>query len=696
MSRKISRFAGALVFTALLAGAGTPLFAAESKNILKLYNEAVELQNDENWYTASQYYIEVVNSNPAFSDAWFRLADCSYHLGEFDLAFQYLESAEKYESNKPEIKNLKGMILLALGRTDEARSIFNEILKKYPNDIDAHFGLAEIELYDGKFSGAENQYAEALKRQNSNRKALLSLALVCAETKRYAQSEKYLRQAMQYYSGEPEVHYLAAIIYTMKGDYKTAEKHARIAVEIRGAYEQAYELLAQIVYLQHRYSDVIDLCHFIISRNRNSSSAWYLQGIAEAKLGKMEEAIATWDTGLSINPQDELMRMMLELTAKNELDFDDKRRQEWASYHLNNARQYDSRYDKAGSTYEYQRALMLDPSNAAARLAYADILELNGMHELYLSQLKFVKENTDKKLPQSLNDTIEAYDSLLNNTLAKRWKVDAFYLDKIRWNIAVFYTENTSTFNHADSDRLTALACGDVFSGVAITSVKTQVTPVSGYGEAFKNARANNFDYFVIVSLSEGEDDVSLNATMYSGRTGTETFNEKYYATGNNRFSTVLRRFRNSVLEKLTVRGKILQRNGKTVLIDLGRSENIVKDAEFKIVRKGCVKTADSGAGLFFRDDDVVGMLLVTEAGEEVSEAVITSHGFYDRINEDDELVLVSMPDQNTETGMDTVPNADENGNPVVNNTVKGDELVAEIKKAVERPAIIDLLRKIR
>ena len=339
---------------------------------------------------------------------------------------------------------------------------------------------------------------------------------------------------------------------------------------------------------------------------------------------------------------------------------------------------------------------MLDPSNAAARLAYADILELNGMHELYLDQLKFVKDNSENKLPQSLNDTIEAYDSLLNNTLAKRWKVDAFYLDKIRWNIAVFYTENTSTFNHADSDRLTALACGDVFSGIAITSVKTQVTPVSGYGEAFKNARANDFDYFIMVSLSEGQDDVSLSATMYSGRTGTETFSEKYYATGNNRFSTVLRRFRNSVLEKLTVRGKILQRNGKTVLIDLGRSENIVKDAEFKIIRKGCVKTADSGAGLFFRDDDVVGMLVVTEAGEEGSEASITSHGFYDRINEGDELVLVSMPAQNTEAGMDTVPNADEEGNPVVNNEVRGDELVAEIKKAVERPAIIDLLRKIR
>ncbi len=482
----------------------------------------------------------------------------------------------------------------------------------------------------------------------------------------------------------------------MKGDYADAEKHARIAVEIRGGYEQAYELLAQIIYLQHRYSEVVDLSDFIISRNRNNNTAWYLKGIAFLKLGNMEEALTAWNTGLSVSPQDELMRMQLELSVKSYLDLNDSSRKNLANYHLNNARQYESRYDKAGSTYEYQRALMLDPSNAAARLAYAEILDLNGMHELYLEQLKFVKNNSEKNLPTAITDKIEAYESLLNDTLAKKWNVDAFYLDKTRWNIAIFYTESNSTFNHADSDRLTALACGDIFSGVAITSVKTQVTPVSGYGEAFKNARANNFDYFIMVNLNEGDDDVSLSSTMYCGRTGTQTFSEKYYATGNNRYSTVLRRFRNSVLEKLTVRGKILQRNGKSVLIDLGRSENIIKDAQFKIVKKGAVKTADSGIGLFFRDEDVVGNLVVSEAGEEVSEAVITSHGFYDRINEDDELILVSMPSQKAETGIDTVPNADEKGNPVVKNTVKGDELVAEIKKSVEKPAIIDLLRKIR
>ena len=671
---------------------------SEKQNPVKIYNQALSYFEDEDYYTASQYFLEVVTINPAYSDAWFNLARCSYQLGEYDLAFRYLESAEKFEKNNSKIQNLKGMILLALGNLDEAKIIFESVLKHFPNDVDAHFGLAEIELFDGKYSGAENQYVEALKRQATNRKALLSLALICAQTNRYDVAQNYLRQAMQFYSGEAEVHYLAAIIYMMEGEFSLAEKHARIAVEIKGNYEKAYELLANAMYCQKRYSEVIDLCDYLISKNRNNTAFWYLKGISLEKMGNKEDAVDVWDTALNINPQDENMRMMLELTVKDILSFDDPRRTDFAEYHLENANQYITRYDNAGSSYELQRAIMLDPSNVKARLKYAEILEMNGMHESYLSQLNFIQENSEIVLDTALQDKIEAYDSLLQDNLAKKWKIDPFYLDKIRWNIAIFYTENQSSFIHADTERLTALACSDIFSGVAITAVKTQVNPVSGFGEAFRNARANDYDYFIIVSLSESSDDITLNSKMYSGRTGTEIASEKFFATGNNRFSQVLRRFRNSVLEKLTVRGKILKRNGKTVLIDLGKSENIVKDAEFKIIKKGCIKTSDYGTGLFYKDDDVIGILTVTNAGEEISEAQITNNGFYDRINVDDEVVLVSIPSQNNEAGVDTVPNSDENGNPVVNNSVQSEssQIIDEIKKAVERPAILEILRNIR
>lgn len=682
----------------------TQLSAQSKKTAVSVYNQGIEYENDQNWYLAAQNFLEVVQINPAYTEAWYHLAQCSYKLEEFDLALSYLSNAEKFEQGSAKIQNLKGLIFLALGQKKEAEAVFNEVLKKYPNDVDAHFGLAEIELFEGKFTGAELQYTEALKRQTTNRKALLSLALVCAQTGRYSQSDKYLRQAMQYYSGEPEVHYISAVVEILKGDLKNAEQQARIAVEIKGNYQKGYELLSQILYMQERYSDVVDISDYLISKNRNNSIAWYLKGIAQNKLGEYQEAIQTWTSGLSINPQDEIMRTLIEMEIRNELPLEDYRRTKLAQYHVENAKQYESRYDNAGSVYEYQRTLLLDPMNTEARFAYASKLELNGMYEMYLNQLLFIKNNSPEKVTVPISDKIEAYTSLLDNTIAKKWNVDTFYLDKNRWNIAVFYLDSTESFTHVDTNRIAAMAAGDIFSGVAITSVKTQVTPVSGYSEAFRNARNNNFDYFVIVSMSEGDEDITLKSTLYSGRTGIEISADSFYSTGNNRFSTVLRRFRNSILEKLAVKGKILARNGKTVLVDLGKAENIVKDAEFKIVKKGCVKTADSGTGLYYKDSDVVGTLKITEVGEDVSEAEITRHGFYDRVNIDDEVILVALSETDSPEAaangnvIDNVPRANERGRAVVKSDVKDEEgksLLSEIKNAVEQPSIIQLLRNI-
>ena len=45
MSKKTSRVLFAMILTAVMSTAA-PLFAADSKNVLKTYNEAVELQNE--------------------------------------------------------------------------------------------------------------------------------------------------------------------------------------------------------------------------------------------------------------------------------------------------------------------------------------------------------------------------------------------------------------------------------------------------------------------------------------------------------------------------------------------------------------------------------------------------------------------------------------------------------------------------
>ena len=75
----------------------TQLFAQE-KTAVELFSLAEKAENLEKWYEASQFYMECLQKNPVYGDAWFHLAQCSYQLGEFDLVLEYLENAEKYSS----------------------------------------------------------------------------------------------------------------------------------------------------------------------------------------------------------------------------------------------------------------------------------------------------------------------------------------------------------------------------------------------------------------------------------------------------------------------------------------------------------------------------------------------------------------------------------------------------------------------
>lgn len=697
-----------IIFSCLL-----PFFAQE-KTASEYYKEGLVSQNNENWYEASQHFMEAVQKNPVYSDAWFHLAQCSYQLGEFDLVLTQLDEAEKYAKDDNSINNLRGMTYIALGEFNNARQIFKKIIKKTPNNVDARFGLAELDLFDGRVSGAERQYSEALKRQSENRKALLSLAVVSSQLGKTENARKYIKQALSLYSNEAEVHYIAAVVAAMNNDIKASEMQSRIAVQIDGNYEKAYELLAKIRYAQNELSDVISLCDFIIGRNRNNASAWYLKGAALNAQKNPLEAINVWTNGLKIFPQDEIMRAALELEVNRNVALEDSRRKDWSLYHIQTAREYARRYDSAGSIYEYQRALKIEPANQEARNAFANILELNGMHELYLEQLLFIQstkeENAIGKISDTeLSDKIEAYEDLLQDSLSKKWNVEPFYLDKTRWSLGIYFIPDDVNQRHIENNRIASEYAADIFAGLATASVSTSSASVTGFGNAYQKARTEKKDYFIMISVSEGARDITLNYTMYSARTGSKIIENSLYGTGNNRYSGVFRRFRSDILNHLPIRGKIIDRDGKILLSDLGRSENITEGAVFDVVRKNAVQTSSSGLGVTYNDSDILGTFTVTTVGEEISEGSLEYRGFYDRVNTGDELVLISLPNsaensaaqengQNAENTTNVAeanvaPQGNANGESAIQNQRQG--LTAEDLGVRRTPAFVDLVRSI-
>ena len=540
-------------------------FSVFSENLgaLKFFERGVQKQDIEDYYGASEDFQQAIQANKSYGEAWFHLSQVTYAIGDYSLALTYLEEADKYAKNRNDIQNLRGLILIALGRLDEARSVFNDILKKYPNDINSRFGLAELDLFTGSFIGAKNQYEDALKRQGNNRKALLSLALLSSEVGNHATAGKYIEQAVRYHSGESEVHYLAAYLEAKRGNFSEAEKRARAAVQINPEYTKAYVLLSSILYAQKKYDDVIDMCDYLIAKNRNTTEAWYLKGLSQNRKGEWKSCVDTWNMALSINPYDEVMRSGLELLVMKKLPVEDERREAWADFHVQKARDFSKSYFGENARYEYQRALKINPFNDAARSEFAQLLGNTGLNENYLNQLKFIRQNQESLADEEakpsasqkkVSDTIEAYESLMKYSLAAKWNVDPFYLDKTRWHIGLYYTKSPVQLLHCDAEEIAAGMCADIFSGIASTSVALENRAVSGYGEAYRLARKSNMDYFVILSIDETEREVTLGATVYSARTGTETTKFSSFRTGNDKFASVLRAFRHDLLAMLPVR----------------------------------------------------------------------------------------------------------------------------------------------
>ena len=707
--------AGTLAAVLSAQGRGT------GRTAIELFADGQELQAHKQWFDAMDLYQEALSMNPQYGDAWYNMALCSYALGSYDLCVQYADNAAKYERNLSDIQNLKGMAMISLGKIDEAKNVFTAVLKKYPNNIDARFGLAELDLLDGRISVAEGRYLDALKRDSQNRKALLSLALVSSEMGKNEAAEQYVKQALSYYSGEAEVHYMASYLAAKNGDYKVAEQRARSAVQINGDLDKAYSLLAQILFAQKRYDEVIDICDFRIGRKRDCVGAWYLKGLSQQKLERYYDAIDTYQTGLSINPQDEVMRNALELLVGQVLTVEDPRRNSWAEYHSKKAAEFGRNFDGISERYEYQRALSVAPLNASIRQSFADMLERDGLYELYLQQLKFIKENAEvldngpviqrdenspsrKRSREQIknDDAIENYESIMRNNISARWKIDPFYLDKTRWNIGIYYTKKPVQLFHADLEEISALAARTAFSGVPSTAVDVETDPVASYGEAFRLARTQGRDYFVIMTAEETERTYSIDATIYSARTGTKTSEIHVYRTGNDCMAKSLQRFRAGVLDILPIRGKVLQNVQGTLLLDLGKNDGISVDAEFNIIRKGGIETNDEGPGIKYNKKDLLGTVKVTACDEEISEGKYRKNGFYDTLNVGDEIILVKnkdgdKKDKDGNAATDSRPAADSEGKAATEAAAAAEkEAIKESLKPVSRENdLIHLIREI-
>ncbi|MDR3145289.1 MAG: tetratricopeptide repeat protein, partial [Treponema sp.] len=470
-----------------------------------------------------------------------------------------------------------------------------------------------------------------------DRRLLVSLALVLGSLGEEETARSYITQALSRHPDDYRVHYYAAYLDAQAGRLPQAIRSAEQALYYRPGYEAAQSLLGSLRYRLGDYEEALRLADTLIARNRGDAAAWYLKAQALRRLGRVADAIRVLTEAHGVDPRDEFILFTLEELLVSSTSLEDPQRARWASLHFARGSDYRSRNLGDEAIYEYRRGLRLNPY-AIERRDYAELLRLQGYPARYLEELRVIQDQG--QADRSLNDAVETYSALLQDALFQRWQVDPVEISRAHWNVAVFSIASQSSFSHVDA----ALAVSSLVREILIHN--RNIAPADleivqpSFSQAFRTAREAGVDYFLLISVAEGERDLSLRGELYVARTASAARDYSVFRTGEDRLRNAARGLAEGLSASLPLRGELVERRQAQGLIDKGRSDGITSGMSFDVVPRDRVEVSNEGIGLSYLDADIVGSFTVDTVDEEVAAGTLSRAGFFDRISTGDALIM--------------------------------------------------------
>lgn len=123
-------------------------------NDIALTNFANELFNRQRIDEAIPIFETVTERNPTYWRAFFNLGSCYLLKGDNDTAFQYRARAKEMKSLMDDITGRTSLVLMRLGRIDEAEAMFRYAIAARPDIPDYNYGLGIVLKEKGDLTGA--------------------------------------------------------------------------------------------------------------------------------------------------------------------------------------------------------------------------------------------------------------------------------------------------------------------------------------------------------------------------------------------------------------------------------------------------------------------------------------------------------------------------------------------------------------
>ncbi len=188
--------------------------------------------------TALEYFEKALGSKKEMHRVYFQMAGCHFYKNEFEKADKYARLAIEKDDSFKKPYYLSYNAYMRLKDYGGATGILESLVKKYPDEVNAHYTLG-------------NLYYTRLKDQE---KALDHFERIIELSKEQTVEEYFLEYS----------HYYAGYIYYRKGEHEKSINHFKTVAENNRTNSSAYNILAGLLMDYHRIGEVQKYCEFYL------------------------------------------------------------------------------------------------------------------------------------------------------------------------------------------------------------------------------------------------------------------------------------------------------------------------------------------------------------------------------------------------------------------------------------------------
>ncbi len=265
------------------------------------------------------------------------------------------------------------------GDTEAAIQRYRELLQFDPEYSAARYNLGLLLMDKKRWEEARSQFNWLIEREPQNAKAFFSRGRANYRMKNYELAIADYRQAIDIQLGHyPEAYLNLGLVYTARKNYGDAQQSYREALSQRQDYATAWYNLGLLHMRQKQTEEALNSFKQAVKLNKRYATAWYNMGVLYGREERNEEAIKAYQEALRLRPK--YINAHLNIAVRwNRVGQPQK-----AIDHYRKALTYDATYSNAWYNLALVYSEMKQYGDAADALQRMLELEPNNVKALYL------------------------------------------------------------------------------------------------------------------------------------------------------------------------------------------------------------------------------------------------------------------------------------------------------------------------